>query len=399
MAHKSPIKFILKKITKGKLGNLLEIHAEEIAQQLFLAILGREAEEEGLRGYMGAICEHHSLIPAIKGLLESEEFSLKATALAAPEIVDALYRGILAREADEEGRNNYIDLLRSGKSLTEITQAFKNTLGTEAYGALDSSRPMMSLYHGQMFNEYQGTEEQLRAISAIIKSTWEHLGSERPHHSVITDNSYLPESLDGNITHFWESGVAEVELLAEQLSRHGIDLRQVQSCVEYGCGVGRITIPLARYAKQITAYDISRDHLGHAVARAEEVGVSNCRFNLVSDPMEPLGKCDLFYSRIVFQHNPPPIIHQLIKNTLVSLNPGGIAVFQVPTYIVGYSFRIQEWLSRDHAMDMQMHCIPQSAVFKLAEASGCSILEVREDNSCGDASRYLSNTFVIQKGK
>jgi SAM-dependent methyltransferase len=396
---KSPKYFLLEKFTKNSLGDLLDIHSDEVTKQLFLAILGREADEEGLKSYAEAISVHHSLIPAIQGLLESGEFSAKAGALAAPEIVDALYHGILGREADAEGGKNYIDLIQSGKPLVEIIQAFKDASGSHRDSLRDSSQTMMSLQHGKMINEYEGSVDQLRAISVVIKKTWEHLGRVKAHHSVITDDAFLPESLDGNIAHFWESGESEVDLLQVQLNRHGINLADLRSCVEYGCGVGRITIPLARYAKQVAAYDISQDHLRHAEARAGEVGLKNCHLHLASDPMEQLEKCDLFYSRIVFQHNPPPIIHQLIKNALASLNPGGVAVFQVPTYIIGYSFRIQEWLSRDHAMDMQMHCIPQEAVFKLTEASGCSILEVREDNSCGDASLYLSNTFVIRKGK
>ena len=46
---------------------------------------------------------------------------------------------------------------------------------------------------------------------------------------------------------------------------------------------------------------------------------------------------------------------------------------------------------------MEMHCIPQQAVFSLIAAAGCEALEVREDNSVGWSGRWISNTFVIRK--
>lgn len=128
------------------------------------------------------------------------------------------------------------------------------------------------------------------------------------------------------------------------------------------------------------------------------MGVTNCKFHLCSDePLAALEVCDVFYSRIVFQHNPPPVIHHLIKNALRSLKAGGIAIFQVPTYKPGYRFSLDEWLSSEHKLDMQMHCLPQPVVFSIIAEENGMPMEVREDGSCGGD--FLSQTFIVRKGQ
>lgn len=229
---------------------------------------------------------------------------------------------------------------------------------------------------------------------AVTRET--HLGITKPHFSVLNNTPFLPENLSQNIGEFWATGETEAASVESMLKRHGFASLSSKTCLEYGCGVGRVTTWLASRFGQFHAYDISHGHLMQAEKRAEEIGVSNCRFHLCSDnPLEPLAACDFFYSRLVFQHNPPPIISQLIRNALRALKPDGIAIFQVPTYRIGYSFSIAEWLAAEHVLDMQMHCLPQQAIFAIISKENCLPLEVREDNSAGD--RFLSNTFIIRK--
>ncbi len=152
---------------------------------------------------------------------------------------------------------------------------------------------------------------------------------------------------------------------------------------------------LAKRFARVHAYDISVGNMEHAKQRARELGIDNIIFHECSDVIETLQPCDVFYSRIVFQHNPPPVMTRLIQKMLASLNPGGVAIFQVPTYRIGYRFKIDEWLKADHALDMQMHCLPQSRIFEIFAQEGGTLLEVREDGSTGPD--FLSNTFVVRK--
>jgi len=78
-----------------------------------------------------------------------------------------------------------------------------------------------------------------------------------------------------------------------------------------------------------------------------------------------------------------------------ALNPGGIAFFQLPTYKEGYSFLLKEYLGNDSSQEeMEMHALPQNAVFEIVREENAKILEVVEDFS---TSWGLSNTFLVQK--
>jgi hypothetical protein len=106
---------------------------------------------------------------------------------------------------------------------------------------------------------------------------------------------------------------------------------------------------------------------------------------------------DLWFSRIVLQHNSPPIIALILQRALALLSPGGVAVFQVPTYARGYGFSLDRYLARLHDDSaIEMHVLPQPVVFAIAEAAGCVAVEVLEDGSIGVANWY-SNTFVFRK--
>jgi len=246
--------------------------------------------------------------------------------------------------------------------------------------------------------ESAATPDELARCLTKIKSSWSHLGSVTPHFSVLTDPQFLPENIDGTIETFWKSGELEADQAIRTLERHGLSGAATKTCVEYGCGVGRVTTGLSRRFKSVHAYDISAAHLELASSRAAALGLGNATFHECSaNVLTALEPCDAFYSRIVFQHNPPPVIVELIRRALQALKPEGIALFQVPSYITGYHFKLQEWLAAEHPLDMQMHCVPQKRIFEVIVECGCALLEVREDGSAGALDKIVSNSFVVRK--
>lgn len=238
--------------------------------------------------------------------------------------------------------------------------------------------------------------QQMQAAIAKVRGTWSHLGESRPHHSVLTNDMFLPDSLPIYIDHFWTTGDEEAKQVGALLAAHGAS-PEGKTCVEYGCGVGRVTTGLARQFVQVHGYDISPGHLAEAEARMRSQGLRNVELHLCADSLlQPLEPCDVFYSRIVFQHNPPPLMATLVRSALDALTPGGIAIFQLPVHATGYTFDLNAWLAAGPADDMEMHCLPQSVVFRIVAEAGCLPLEVREEDSTGDGS-YISNLFVVQR--
>ena len=119
------------------------------------------------------------------------------------------------------------------------------------------------------------------------------------------------------------------------------------------------------------------------------------------DRIEGLGRLplmDLIYTRLVLQHNPPPVMERCLVQLLGRLNPGGVAIFQLPTHMPGYSFRPEEYLVALRAgslKSMEMHMLPQRRVFELIQAAGCRVLEIFQDESAGPV--YDSYTFIVQR--
>lgn len=304
------------------------------------------------------------------------------------------YRFILGREP--ESHNAVLSHLKQPDINSLRTHFLKSKEFTDKYKNISVRRDFYALDLPEIKVDHLVSPTLLSKCIANIKDAWSFLGITRPHHSVLTNNIFLPESFEVNRDEFFASGESEANVVRKILARNGLISIDSMSCVEYGCGVGRVTMGLARLFKNVHAYDISPAHLSLAEQRSLEIGITNCKFHLCSNqPLAPLELCDVFYSRIVFQHNPPPVIHHLIINALRSLKIGGIAIFQVPTYKPGYSFSLDEWLSAEHNLDLQMHCLPQPVVFSIISEENCLTLEVIEDGSCG--ADFLSQMFIVKK--
>lgn len=316
--------------------------------------------------------------------------------------IEWAYRFFLGREAEsEEVVQNH---LRAHPNITSLREGFlqsdefRRGFGFVVGASVPRRAVMLPLALPDIEVEYEATEEQLGRCLAKIEAAWSHLGATRPHFSVITDARFRPEHIGDSIDRFWASGEAEARSVQQILARHGLRRPSGGVCVEYGCGVGRVTAGLARIFRAVHAYDISENHLEHARARVKELGIGNVRLLRCSaSSLERLEPCDAFYSRLVFQHNPPPVIYRLIQLSLRALQPHGIAIFQVPTYLIGYRFKIEQWLTTEHALDMQMHCLPQQSIFTLIAQEHCELLEIREDDATGAPDRFISDTFIVRK--
>ena len=112
--------------------------------------------------------------------------------------------------------------------------------------------------------------------------------------------------------------------------------------------------------------------------------------------LDSLPEVDFFLSLIVLQHNPPPVVGALLRKLLGRLRPGGVGYFQVPTYILGYSFTADAYLRRP-PLDIEMHCFPQPALYSLLDTVGCRLVEVRENSSAGESLEIISNTIIVQR--
>ncbi len=241
----------------------------------------------------------------------------------------------------------------------------------------------------------------LAVIVDHIARVWEYHGQTEPHWSVLTSDRFHSSRIDDTSDEFFASGKTPAQILVKTLERNGLAPAAFRTCLEYGCGLGRITRWLADLFEHVYGYDISASLLAGAaehLARQDVRNVSLRRVSRVED-IDNLDRVDLVYSIIVLQHNPPPIIRLIVRAFLRALNPGGVAYFQVPTYRQGYVFSPARYLNHEstrHDM-MEMHVLPQSEIFEITAEEGCRVLEVLEDGLTGYRYKELSNTFLIRK--
>jgi SAM-dependent methyltransferase len=236
-------------------------------------------------------------------------------------------------------------------------------------------------------------------LSAHVKQSWETMGNERPHWSVITSAKYEPENIGDHIEEFYASGAAEIKILDATLARAKCSLSKPIRVFELGCGVGRLTQHLSKRFDQVTACDVSAPHLELAKERVSQCSLTNVNLIRFDDlgVLRDLPPFDLFYSIIVLQHNPPPLMYAMLKIIFSKLAPNGLAYFQIPVYRPGYRFKIDEYLEgmRRGVGGMEMHILPQMEIFHLFAESGMTVREMLFDDRTGGD--FLSASFLAQK--
>jgi SAM-dependent methyltransferase len=307
------------------------------------------------------------------------------------EDVEAAYRLFLGRAPESEAA---IELHQSWPDTASLRLAFlKSHEFQSQFGTLP-------LDIGPLDVEFHTSGDILKRMVAKTAEYWNRIGSEAPHWSVLTDAIFTPENIVANREKFFESSRFDEEILLASLARAGYRPSDFQSCLEFGCGVGRFTFRLASLFPSVTGVDISRPHLRLAEEYCSRLELKNVNFAQVSaEDLVPATGFDFWFSRIVLQHNPPPVTMEILNRVFRSLPIGGVAMFQVPIYKIGYKFSIEDYLKSSLGDEMEMHCLPQRAIFDVADNCGMRVLDVREDTltSIGLQWQWLSNSFVFLK--
>jgi SAM-dependent methyltransferase len=313
------------------------------------------------------------------------------------------YRVMLGREPESEDvvaqhmRFSNLGAMRQAMLRSSEFQAHLGQLQLEGGQFISGAlRPSMELAPNKI--QLDASQDDLQNIWEHIQCSWEALGDAQPHYSVISSNEFMPDRVSENVDNFWSSGVTELNFVRHLMSRHHFTRSLEKVCTEFGCGIGRVSIPLSTIFKHIRAFDISRSHLAMARERAIACGVDRIEFVLIDrNILDSLPPSDFIYSRLVLQHNPPPLIELLLGSLLKSLKEGGMAIIQLPTYIIGYEFNIDDYLKNAEKSGIEMHCLPQRRLFQIIYDNGCVLEELREDSDAGTPEIILSNTVVIRR--
>ena len=179
---------------------------------------------------------------------------------------------------------------------------------------------------------------------------WEAFAAREPYFAVLTAPQFLRAHLTPEVEHqFFNSGETLVDymfrLIEERLAPHFAPT----SVLEYGCGIGRLAIPLAQRAARrggtVVAVDRSPVMLALARREAEHRAIANITFETPAKFRDREATFDFVTCCFVLQRMREDQGLRVTREVIARLAPGGIAVVSIPYgSTVGPAVRAFRWL-------------------------------------------------------
>lgn len=239
--------------------------------------------------------------------------------------------------------------------------------------------------------------ETFDRLQKRVENTWSVLGQDDAYWSVITFDKFRKDVLEDHRDAFFQMGDGNIAWVEAALNRVGTTLTDLETAMDFGCGVGRLSLPLAERVGHVLGVDISAAHLREAKSNIETFDRQNIETRKIGSVKEiqDLGSFDLVISIIVLQHNPPPVMREILKALCARVRSGGFLYIQVPTYRPGYRYIAADDLMEE-AENMEMHVLPQHVFLETIQDAGLTVLEVMEDSATG-CLEYRSQVVLSRK--
>jgi SAM-dependent methyltransferase len=160
---------------------------------------------------------------------------------------------------------------------------------------------------------------------------WEAFAAREPYFAVLTDPKFLRANLTpGHEREFFASGEAVVSWMLAVIDAGLSPQFAPMSILEYGCGLGRLALPLARRPGSVTAVDRSPVMLDLARREAERRGLEHIAFAAPDAVFAAPRTFDLVVCYHVLQRLKPPDGMALVRRLIGLIGPGGVGVIQWP---------------------------------------------------------------------
>jgi ubiquinone/menaquinone biosynthesis C-methylase UbiE len=159
---------------------------------------------------------------------------------------------------------------------------------------------------------------------------WERYGALDPYYGVLSAPDFHHARLDAATRErFFTTGRTYVAELMEAIALFAGQGSEYRCALDYGCGVGRLTLPLAERCEHVYGVDVSPSMLQEADRNARCMGVGNVQWVAAERLADLHGRYDLVHSYLVFQHIPVRQGERIFAALLRGLRPGGAGVIHV----------------------------------------------------------------------
>jgi 2-polyprenyl-3-methyl-5-hydroxy-6-metoxy-1,4-benzoquinol methylase len=162
-------------------------------------------------------------------------------------------------------------------------------------------------------------------------SAFDEFAAREPYFAVVTDPRFLRANLTpAHEREFFATGEALVDRMFAIIEAGLVPGFAPVSMLEYGCGPGRLAIPLSRRPGSVTAIDRSPVMLDVARREAERRGAGHIAFEALDAFQATSRKFDLVVCFHVLQRLPKHQGLSLVRSLVDRISPGGVGVFQWP---------------------------------------------------------------------
>lgn len=221
---------------------------------------------------------------------------------------------------------------------------------------------------------------------------WEIMARGEPFWSVATWDKFRKQNLTPeNLQEFFQLGESYIDGLF-QFIRTKVDPKFApERSLDFGCGVGRVLMPIAKRSGQAVGIDISDTMLREAHKQLDNFGIKNVQLIKGDDTLSSVeGPFDLVHSVIVFQHIPVIRGEMLMAELLKRMRPGSIGALHF-TYAKGFEpmrptlrsrWRHFKWRLRDAIRTlrgypvMQMNDYSLNTLFRMIQEQGVKRMHV-----------------------
>ncbi len=229
---------------------------------------------------------------------------------------------------------------------------------------------------------------------------WQRWGEREPYYGVMTDPRFLSANLDeARKAEFFATGeryVAQLKTTLQSL----FDVVNPTRVVDFGCGTGRILLPLAAAYPEVWGIDVSAAMRQECERNLAASGVSNATVCSTETFLAAGERCDLLHSSLVFQHIRPVQGFAVLTEMLERLSDGGLLAVQFCTGTGQSAARVMasrvknhvpglpavvSWLRNRQALPapMEMHAYDRRQLDAVFAQHGVAIARVRDFEEAG----------------
>jgi SAM-dependent methyltransferase len=155
---------------------------------------------------------------------------------------------------------------------------------------------------------------------------WRKIAASTPYFGVLADKRFLSPT-EKDLADFFRTGDVDINHVLGTIRQHFGNFAP-RSALDFGCGVGRTLIPIARNVEHATGVDVASDMRTLAIKHVAQSGV-NAR---VLESIPEGVTFDWVHSFIVFQHIPPVRGYVLLNRMWNHLNPNGFMSLQITIF-------------------------------------------------------------------